>query len=91
MRYIRYALFVAVVWLLLSGHYTALIMSLGVVSVLTVVWFIPSTFDAASVEPSRATARKTRMSPHSNIWAPSGRDGLQIRRAVPHQGGYQKS
>jgi multicomponent Na+:H+ antiporter subunit E len=40
MRYIRSALFVAVVWLLLSGHYTALILSLGVLSVLIVTWFL---------------------------------------------------
>lgn len=40
MRYIRSTLFIAAVWLLLSGHYTALIMSLGVVSVLIVVWFL---------------------------------------------------
>jgi len=40
MRYIRSALFVAGVWLLLSGHYTALILSLGAVSVLIVTWFI---------------------------------------------------
>ena len=40
MRYIRFALFVAGIWLLLSGHYTALILSLGVVSVLAVTWFV---------------------------------------------------
>jgi multicomponent Na+:H+ antiporter subunit E len=40
MRYIRSALFVAGVWLLLSGHYTSLILSLGVLSVLLVTWFI---------------------------------------------------
>ena len=40
MRYIRSALFVAVVWLLLSGHYTALILSLGVLSVAIVTWFL---------------------------------------------------
>jgi multicomponent Na+:H+ antiporter subunit E len=40
MRYIRSALFIAAVWLLLSGHYTALIMSLGGLSVLIVTWFI---------------------------------------------------
>jgi len=40
MRYIRYSLFVAVVWLLLSGHYTPLILALGAVSVLIVVWFM---------------------------------------------------
>ena len=40
MRYIRSSLFVAVVWLLLSGHYTALILSLGAVSVLIVIWFM---------------------------------------------------
>ncbi len=40
MRYIRSSLFVAVVWLLLSGHYTALILSFGAVSVLIVVWFM---------------------------------------------------
>ena len=40
MRYIRSALFVAVLWLLLSGHYTALIMSLGALSVLLVTWFL---------------------------------------------------
>jgi len=40
MRYIRSALFVAVVWLLLSGYYTPLILSLGAVSVVIVVWFV---------------------------------------------------
>jgi multicomponent Na+:H+ antiporter subunit E len=40
MRYIRSALVVAVVWLLLSGHYTTLILSLGVLSVLIVTWFL---------------------------------------------------
>ena len=40
MRYLRFALFVATVWLLLSGHYTALILSLGGLSVLIVMWFI---------------------------------------------------
>ncbi len=40
MRYIRSALFFAVVWLLLSGHYTVLITSLGVVSVMIVTWFM---------------------------------------------------
>jgi multicomponent Na+:H+ antiporter subunit E len=40
MRYIRSSLFVAVVWLLLSGHYTALILALGAVSLLIVIWFM---------------------------------------------------
>ena len=40
MRYIRSALFIAVVWLLLSGHFTTLIMSLGLLSVLIVTWFL---------------------------------------------------
>ena len=40
MRYIRSTLVVAVIWLLLSGHYTALILSLGVLSVLIVTWFL---------------------------------------------------
>jgi multicomponent Na+:H+ antiporter subunit E len=40
MRYIRSALFIATIWLLLSGHYTTLILSLGVLSVLAVTWFI---------------------------------------------------
>lgn len=40
MRYIRSSLFIAVVWLLLSGHYTALILSFGAVSSLIVVWFM---------------------------------------------------
>lgn len=40
MRYIRSSLFIAAVWLLLSGHYSALILSLGVLSVLIVTWFI---------------------------------------------------
>ena len=39
MNYIRSSLFVAVVWLLLSGHYTALILSFGAVSLLIVIWF----------------------------------------------------
>jgi multicomponent Na+:H+ antiporter subunit E len=40
MRYIRSALIAAIIWLLLSGHYTLLILSLGVLSVLTVTWFV---------------------------------------------------
>ena len=40
MRYIRFSLFVAIVWLLLSGHYTPLILSFGAVSSLIVVWFM---------------------------------------------------
>ena len=40
MRYIRSSLIVAVVWLLLSGHYTALILSFGAVSSLIVIWFM---------------------------------------------------
>jgi len=40
MRYIRTVLFVAIIWLLFSGHYTALILSLGGLSVLIVTWFI---------------------------------------------------
>jgi len=40
MRYIRSSLFIAAVWLLLSGHYTALILSFGAVSSLIVVWFM---------------------------------------------------
>ena len=40
MRYIRSSLYIAAVWLLLSGHYTALILAFGAVSVLIVVWFM---------------------------------------------------
>lgn len=40
MRYIRSLLVLATIWLLLSGHYTGLILSLGVLSVLVVTWFI---------------------------------------------------
>ena len=40
MRYIRSIFVGAVIWLLLSGHYTALILSLGVLSVLIVTWFL---------------------------------------------------
>lgn len=40
MRYIRSALFLVIIWLLLSGHYTTLILSLGILSVLTVTWFV---------------------------------------------------
>ncbi len=40
MHYIGSALIVAIIWLLLSGHYTLLILSLGVLSVLTVTWFV---------------------------------------------------
>ena len=40
MRYFRSALIVAIIWLLLSGHYTLLILSLGLLSVLTVTWFV---------------------------------------------------
>lgn len=40
MRYIRSSLIVAAVWLLLSGHYTALILSFGAVSSLIVIWFM---------------------------------------------------
>ena len=38
MRYIRTALTVAIIWLLISGHYSVLILSLGALSVLTVTW-----------------------------------------------------
>ena len=38
MRYIRTALTVAIIWLLISGHYSLLILSLGALSVLTVTW-----------------------------------------------------
>jgi multicomponent Na+:H+ antiporter subunit E len=40
MRYFQSSLFVAVVWLLLSGHYSALILSFGAVSLLIVIWFM---------------------------------------------------
>ena len=40
MRYIRSVLFIAIIWLLLSGHYSTLILSLGVLSVLAVTWFV---------------------------------------------------
>ena len=40
MRYIRSLLVLATIWLLLSGHYSGLILSLGVLSVLVVTWFI---------------------------------------------------
>ena len=40
MRYIRSSLIVVAVWLLLSGHYTALILSFGAVSSLIVTWFM---------------------------------------------------
>ena len=40
MRYIKSALFFAIIWLLLSGHYTTLILSLGALSVLVVTWFV---------------------------------------------------
>lgn len=40
MRYIRSLLVLAAIWLLLSGHYSGLILSLGVLSVLLVTWFI---------------------------------------------------
>ncbi len=40
MRYIRSVLFIAIIWLLLSGHYSTLILSLGVLSVLVVTWFV---------------------------------------------------
>ena len=40
MRYIRSLLVLAAIWLLLSGHYTGLILSLGVLSVLVVTWFV---------------------------------------------------
>ena len=40
MRYIRSVLVLVTIWLLLSGHYTTLIMSLGVLSVLAVTWFL---------------------------------------------------
>ena len=39
-RILHLAPFLAAFWLLLSGHYTALLLSLGVLSVLLVVWII---------------------------------------------------
>lgn len=40
MRYLRAVVLVSAFWLLLSGHYTALILGLGVLSVLLVTWFL---------------------------------------------------
>jgi multicomponent Na+:H+ antiporter subunit E len=40
MHYLRLTLFLAAFWLLLSGHYAALILSLGVLSILIVAWFV---------------------------------------------------
>jgi len=40
MRYLRAAVLVSAFWLLLSGHYTALILGLGALSVLIVTWFL---------------------------------------------------
>lgn len=40
MHYLRLSLFLAAFWLLLSGHYVALILSLGVLSILIVAWFV---------------------------------------------------
>jgi len=40
MRYLLAAVFVSAFWLLLSGHYTALILGLGALSVLIVIWFL---------------------------------------------------
>jgi len=40
MRYLLAAVFVSAFWLILSGHYTALILGLGVLSVLIVIWFL---------------------------------------------------
>jgi multicomponent Na+:H+ antiporter subunit E len=40
MRYIRSTFVVAILWLLLSGHFSALMLSLGGLSVLLVIWFL---------------------------------------------------
>jgi multicomponent Na+:H+ antiporter subunit E len=40
MHYIRLFLFLAAFWVLLSGHYVALILSLGVFSILIVMWLV---------------------------------------------------
>ena len=40
MHYIFVAIFLAVFWLLLSGYFTTLLLSLGLLSVLLVVWFV---------------------------------------------------
>ena len=51
MRYLIVALFLAAFWVLLSGHFTALLLSFGVVSVVLVVWFLYR-MDRADKEPS---------------------------------------
>lgn len=40
MHYLRLLLLLSAFWLLLSGHYVALILSLGAASVLLVAWFV---------------------------------------------------
>lgn len=40
MLYLYVAVLLAIFWLVLSGYYTALLLSLGVVSVALVVWFL---------------------------------------------------
>ena len=51
MRYIITAIVLFVFWLLLSGHYTPLLVSFGVVSVVLVVWFL-SRMDRVDKQPS---------------------------------------
>lgn len=40
MRYLRVVIIASLLWLLLSGYYTGLLLSLGALSVLTVTWFV---------------------------------------------------
>lgn len=52
MKPLSIAFVLAVFWLLLSGHYTPLLLSFGVLSVFIVVWFV-CRMDATDHEPRR--------------------------------------
>jgi multicomponent Na+:H+ antiporter subunit E len=51
MHYLIVSFFLAIFWLLLSGHFTALLMSFGLVSVALVIWFLWR-MDVADREPA---------------------------------------
>lgn len=51
MPYLLLILFLSLFWLILSGHYTLLLLSLGFVSVLLVTWFVYR-MDRVDGEPS---------------------------------------
>ncbi|MCB1772051.1 MAG: Na+/H+ antiporter subunit E [Gammaproteobacteria bacterium] len=54
MRYVVAAIFLAVFWIALSGHYTPLLLSLGAVSVVVSIWLVYR-MDRVDGEPNRLT------------------------------------